>query len=144
VRLFIFWLTLGVLLCQPIAAVVRPTRLPSRYERPIASGGQGPALLQEAVPQIVNAERRRSGRKPLASVRRLARAAADHAADMPKPRAMTHRLPDLTKGRPAQRLAGNGVRFRRAGENIGTDKAFRLPGRQTSRGDVYLAKIFGG
>jgi uncharacterized protein YkwD len=127
---FVFrWLLLSLLLI-PLRAPAAD--LPPRFDRPIAPGGPDAALIHEAVLHFVNAERRRNGRAPLEGDPRLARAAADHAANMAARRAMAHRLPDAKAGKLAQRLAGQGVTFRRAGENIGMEKAYRLLGRPIS------------
>jgi uncharacterized protein YkwD len=126
-RLFILGFLAHVLALTPIAAVAQ--ELPARFDAPIAPGGPDPALFQEAVLILVNVERRRGGRAALAGDPRLARAAAAHAANMARHRAMAHRLPDAKAGKLAQRLAGEGVTFRRAGENIGMEKAYRLLGR---------------
>ncbi len=131
-RLVIIWLIAGFSFSLSVAAIAEDRRLPARFDAPITPGGPDAALFQEAVLYFVNAERRRNGRSPLEGDPRLARAAADHAANMARHRAMTHKLADPKVGKLSQRLATNGVTFRRAGENIGMEKTYRLLGRPIS------------
>ncbi|MBP7000143.1 CAP domain-containing protein [Amaricoccus sp.] len=89
-------------------------------------------MFQEAVLFYVNVERRRAGQRPLADDPKLARMAAGHAANMAAQRLMSHRLATPKGGRLVERLDVSGVAYRRAGENIAMEKAFRLIGRPIS------------
>jgi uncharacterized protein YkwD len=113
-------------------AVAGEKGLPARFDRTVGPDGPDERLFQEAVLYYVNVERRRAGQRPLASDPKLARAAAGHAINMAAHRTMSHRLAVPKAGKLAERLEGNGVAFRKAGENIAMDKAYRLVGRPIS------------
>ncbi|MBP7240809.1 CAP domain-containing protein [Amaricoccus sp.] len=112
---------------------------PARFDRPVGPEGPDERLFQEAVLFYVNVERRRAGQRSLANDAKLARVAAGHAANMAAHRLMSHRLAVPKGGKLVERLQGNGVPYRRAGENIAMDKAFRLVGRPISTRAVGCA-----
>lgn len=127
------------MLCCLAAGAGAQDGLPSRFGRTIGPAGPDERLFQEAVLYYVNIERRRAGQRPLADDQRLARVAAGHAANMAAHRLMSHRLAVPKGGKLADRLEGNDVPYRRAGENIAMEKAFRLVGRPISTQAVGCA-----
>lgn len=131
--MFIRRLLVNTLLCCAAAgAAAGDASAPARFERAVGPDGPDVRLFQEAVLYYVNIERERAGRKPLASDPKLARVAAGHAANMAAKRLMSHRLDVPKGGKLVERLEGNGVAFRKAGENIAMEKFYRLVGRPIS------------
>jgi uncharacterized protein YkwD len=70
----------------------------------------------EALVEAHNREREKAGKPPLEPSERLTAAAQRHADDMASRRRMTHRGGDGSS--PFRRMAREGYRFARAGENV--------------------------
>jgi uncharacterized protein YkwD len=96
---------------QPLAEK-EPT--PAKPAKPAKPDPEAPTLDEQRVLDLVNAERRRWGRRPLRLNRHLMRVARRHAANMARWNMMSHNL----GGSVSQRIAAHGVAMRSAGENI--------------------------
>lgn len=117
------------------------SQTPARFGQPITGKTLDQSLFNEAVLFYSNAARRQNGRAPLSPDPALARAAADHAANMARLRTHSHELPVRGQGKLKQRMARQSVSYRLAAENIAMDKVYRLLGRpisMKSRGCNFL------
>ncbi len=99
------------------AAVLRIYILSS--EAPTAEQAAGLSLQESAILQRVNAERARSGLKPLKLSARAAVVARGHSFDMALRHYFSHTSPEGIG--PAERLRGEGFTFTAAAENIYAD-----------------------
>lgn len=127
-RALYFWLivALGAAASEP-AATAEP-RTAVRLEAAVAAGPIDAALFTEAVLIHVNAARQANGRAPVAADGRLTATAARQAEAMARAGAMTHRAGGALRAR----LSGEGVQFRKAGENIAMEPVYAVLGRPIS------------
>jgi uncharacterized protein YkwD len=123
---------LGLLILGTGGEAIGASQTPGRFGQPITGKSLDQALFNEAVLFYSNAARRQHGRAPLSPDPALARAAADHAANMARLRTHSHELPVRGQSKLKQRMARQSVSYRLAAENIAMDKVYRLLGRPIS------------
>ena len=123
---------LGLMILGAGGGATGAGQTPGRFGQPITGKSLDQALFNEAVLFYSNAARRQHGRAPLSPDPALARAAADHAANMARLRTHSHELPVRGQSKLKQRMARQSVSYRLAAENIAMDKVYRLLGRPIS------------
>ncbi|MFD6415785.1 sigma-70 family RNA polymerase sigma factor [Streptomyces sp. NPDC060194] len=111
---------------KPSASSAKPSPRPSRTQAPPAPKPPAPKPpapkppvqggFEEQVVALVNTERGKAGCAPVTSNSALARAAADHSADMAARDYFSHSSPDGTD--PGDRITAAGYRWSTYGENI--------------------------
>jgi uncharacterized protein YkwD len=123
---------LGLLALGASGGTMGAADTPGKFGQPITGRSLDQALFNEAVLFYSNAARRQHGRAALNPDPALARAAADHAANMARLKTHSHELPVRGQGKLKQRMARQSVSYRLAAENIAKDKVYRLLGRPIS------------
>lgn len=122
---------LTVALDRSEASALAAQGMPDRFDRAIG-GNPDQALFDQAVLVYSNAARRVHALPPLGTDGKLARAAAGHAENMARLRTHSHTLPVRGQSQFKQRIDRQGLRYRKAGENIAMNKVYRLLGRPIS------------
>ena len=101
-------------------------------DTPIAPTAINDTLFDRMVATEANRMRARHGVAPLDTDPGLARAAAVHARNMARFRTLSHDLPARGQESLGERLRTASVSYRRAGENILSEKVYRIIGAPVS------------